>query len=302
MKMLWAFLAVIFTFTLTMETAEAKRMGSGKSFGRSYQTSPAPSRQSADAPAQRQQASASPAQQGRKGLFGGMMGGLLGGLLVGGLFAALFAGGAFEGLQFMDLLLIGVLAFIIVKLINAWRQRRAASPAAPQRHAPAQPVLAGAGSGPQVKAPSLFESMGGAAAATAPVRPANADIPFKLPLNFDTPAFLSSAKDNYRLLQDAWNRNDLGKLQQFTAPELFNELRAERAALTVAPQTEVLSLDAELGRATQMFGVAEISVRFSGRYRDVAEGVEENFVDVWHLERDCTKDNTPWVITGIQSE
>lgn len=300
MKMLWAFLAIMLTFTLTMETAEAKRMGGGKSFGRSYQTAPAPSRNSADAPSRQQQQTVAgqPGQGSRKGL----MGGLLGGLLVGGLFAALFAGGAFNGLQFMDILLIGVLAFIMVKLINAWRLRRNATPTAPQRPAPAQPVLAGAGSGPQVKMPSLFESMGGAAASTTPARASTPDIPFKLPLNFDTPAFLTSAKDNYRLLQDAWNRNDLTKLQQFAAPDLFNELRTERAALTVAPQTEVLSLDAELGRATQMFGVAEISVRFSGRYRDVSEGVEEDFVDVWHLERDCTKDNTPWVITGIQSE
>ncbi|RZU44990.1 putative lipid-binding transport protein (Tim44 family) [Fluviicoccus keumensis] len=299
MKMLWAFLAIMLTFTLTMETAEAKRMGGGKSFGRSYQTAPAPSRNSADAPSRQQQTMAGqPGQGSRKGL----MGGLLGGLLVGGLFAALFAGGAFNGLQFMDILLIGVLAFIMVKLINAWRLRRNATPTAPQRPAPTQPVLAGTGSGPQVKVPSLFESMGGATASTTPVRASTPDIPFKLPLNFDTPAFLSSAKDNYRLLQDAWNRNDLTKLQQFAAPELFNELRNERAALTVAPQTEVLSLDAELGRATQMFGVAEISVRFSGRYRDVSEGVEEDFVDVWHLERDCTQDNTPWVITGIQSE
>ena len=106
----------------------------------------------------------------------------------------------------------------------------------------------------------------------------------------------------YRLLQDAWNQQDLAKIRTFVSPALFEELRRERDSLATAPETEILSLNAELGRATQSFGVAEISVRFSGRYRDLVEGVNEDFVDIWHLERDCTRDNTPWVITGIQSE
>ena len=75
MKTLWALVAILFTFTFVMEEAHAKRMGGGKSFGRSYQTAPAPSRNNADAPAQRQQADAAkPAQQGTKK--GGLMGGL----------------------------------------------------------------------------------------------------------------------------------------------------------------------------------------------------------------------------------
>lgn len=299
MTKLWALLAILLTFTLTLETAHAKRMGSGKSFGKSYQTTPAPDRARADNTPQRQQAAAAPAQNSRKGL----MGGLLGGLLVGGLFAALFAGCAFNGMQFMDFVLIGVLAMVILMLFKMWRQRRLASSPQPRRQAP-QPVLAGAAAGgsPQVRAPNLFDSLNGSPAATTGAASAGETVPFRLPLNFDTPAFLQSAKENYRLLQDAWNQQDLAKIRTFVSPALFDELRRERDSLATAPETEILSLNAELGRATQSFGVAEISVRFSGRYRDLVEGVNEDFVDVWHLERDCTRDNTPWVITGIQSE
>ena len=61
MTKLWALLAILLTFTLTLETAHAKRMGSGKSFGKSYQTTPAPDRARADNTPQRQQAAAAPA-------------------------------------------------------------------------------------------------------------------------------------------------------------------------------------------------------------------------------------------------
>ncbi|MGR5470930.1 Tim44 domain-containing protein, partial [Vibrio astriarenae] len=47
----------------------------------------------------------------------GLMGGLLGGLLAGGLLAAFF-GGSFEGIQFMDILIIGLIAFVIFKLMR----------------------------------------------------------------------------------------------------------------------------------------------------------------------------------------
>ncbi len=298
MKALWSTLVVIlFSFTMVMEEAHAKRMGGGKSFGRSYQSAPAPARNTADAPAQRQQADAAKPAQQPGAAKGGLMGGLLGGLLVGGLFAALFAGGAFEGLQLMDILIIAALAFIIFKVIRGLRP----GPAAGRSSAP-QPAYAGAGRQmpPQPASQPVFGARREAPVA-APVAGSHA-VPFNLPPGFDAPAFIAGATEHYRILQDAWNRNDLPTIREYMTPELYAELSAERASLAVAPQTEVLSLNAELVRADQLFGNAEVSIRFSGRCRDLAEGVEEDIVDVWHLERDFTKGDAPWFITGMQSE
>lgn len=289
MKKLWALVAILLTFTLTMEAAHAKRLGGGRSFGRSYQTAPAPSRNNADAPAQRQQAAAG---KQAPGVGKGLMGGLLGGLLVGGLFAALFAGGAFDGLQLMDMLIIAALAFVIFKVIRGMRQV-----SAPVR-AP-QPAYAGAG---QQMPPPVFGARRDAPVAAPVSSAASQAVPFNLPLGFDTPAFLDGAKEHYRILQDAWNKNDLAKIQEYVTSELYTDLQAERASLTTNPQTEVLSVNAELVRADQQFGNAEVSIRFSGRYRDAAEGVEEDFVDIWHLERDYARVEAPWLITGVQSE
>ena len=119
-------LALCVGLTLSLDVNAAKRMGGGKSFGSSYRTAPAPSKSTADAPAQRQQADAArPAQQGARK--SGLMGGLLGGLLMGGLFAALFAGGAFEGLQPMDIVIIAALAFIGFKVMRSLRRGSAAA-------------------------------------------------------------------------------------------------------------------------------------------------------------------------------
>ena len=106
MKALWSTLVVIlFSFTMVMEEAHAKRMGGGKSFGRSYQSAPAPARNTADAPAQRQQADAAKPAQQPGAAKGGLMGGLLGGLLVGG--DAIQPAGVAAMLQ-------GVILFVVV--------------------------------------------------------------------------------------------------------------------------------------------------------------------------------------------
>lgn len=298
MRMLWATLAVILTLTLPMEAAHAKRFGGGKSFGRTYQTTPhsapspaAPSRAD-NLPSRQPQPATAPASA-RKG----MMGGLLGGLLAGGLLAALFAGGAFNGIQLMDVLLIAAAVFAVLFIL---RQLRGAGQ-------PARPAYAGAGqrqtresafgtsAGPGESAPVFGQRSGVEAAASVMA------VPMNLPQGFDSPAFIEGAKSHYRTLQDAWNRNDLVKIREYCTPELYDLLRVERAALSAEQHTEILSLDSQLVRADQAFGVADVSIRFSGRYRDGVEGVEEDFVDIWHLERDYSKDNSPWYITGVES-
>ncbi len=289
MKNIWTIFAMLFVFALTPMTAEAKKFGGGKSFGSTRQTSPAPApaaKPDATNPAQGAAAGAA-ANAGKKG----MLGGLMGGLLAGGLIAALL-GGAFEGIQFMDILIIGLLAFVIFRLLR----RRAPATS----HQPA-PVY----SGPAVPQPdqrspfdaippardTLYGSGGGFTASS---------VPFNLPAGFDMTAFLAGAREHYRTLQDAWNKNDLAKIQEYVTPELYNDLRAERATLDGEQHTEVLFVDAELVRADHTATQAEVSIKFSGRYRDTHEGVEEPIADIWHLQRDLTRPNAPWHIIGIE--
>ena len=60
-------------------------------------------------------------------------------------------------------------------------------------------------------------------------------------------------------------------------------------------------VDAEIVRADYDASKAQLGLQFSGRYRDTVEGVEEDITDIWHLERDLTTPNAPWLIVGIQN-
>jgi predicted lipid-binding transport protein (Tim44 family) len=113
-----SFMAIImaFSFVFNAPVAEAKKFGGGKSFGRSQQTAP---KQPSAAPQQANKQAANPSSS-RKG----MLGGLLGGLLAGGLIAALL-GGSFEGLQMMDFLIVGLLAFVLFKVFRSMTRAKA---------------------------------------------------------------------------------------------------------------------------------------------------------------------------------
>ena len=70
----------------------------------------------------------------------------------------------------------------------------------------------------------------------------------------------------------------------------------------VPPQTEILDLDADIVRADESASLREISILFRGRCKDDLEKSEDGIFDVWHLERDMTADNAPWIVVGIEAE
>jgi len=281
-------LAMIFAVSLVASpVVEAKKFGGSKSIGKSQQTAPAQ-------PAATNTATTAPtpvAAPGKKG----MMGGMLGGLLAGGLLAALFMGEGFENIQFMDILIIGLVAFVLFKIARTLMASKAG--------AQPRPAYAGANQPSPDLQRQQAESTGFASNTSngsngfAQVA---SDIPFNLPAGFDLPGFLEGARSHYKTLQLAWNENDLNKIQEYVSIELYNELSNQRRELVGDQHTEVMFLDAELVRATHNANLAEVSVKFSGRYRDTVEGVEEDIKEVWHLERNLTQANSPWLIVGIQ--
>ncbi len=225
------------------------------------------------------------------------MGGLLGGLLAGGLIAALF-GGAFEGIQFMDIILIAGLAFVLLRLFRSMNQAKALSQqGAFQTQQPVAQTTQGSAfrqdSGADATFTGSHSSQGGFA------NPVN-DVPFNLPADFDLNNFLDGARGHYKTLQQAWNENDLVTIQEYVSIELYNELQQQRKELIGQQHTDVMFLDAELVRADSTATLAQVSVKFTGRYRDSHEDVEADINGVWHLERQLSQANAPWLIVGIQ--
>ncbi|WP_417604718.1 Tim44 domain-containing protein [Oceanimonas baumannii] len=278
MRKLLALFTLLFAVGLTTTAfdAEARKMSGGsRSVGKSFKTAPAqPTQQNIN-----RNSTTQTQPQSKKS---GLMGGLLGGLLAGGLFAALLGSGAFEGFQFMDFLLIAGLAFGAVMLFRALRRGKA------QQQQPAY-------NGPQ-----RFEAPQQAPVAGATGGFGQSDVPFDLPPGFDMQAFLQGSREHYRTLQEAWNQNNLDKMREYMSPELFAELSRERATLSGDQHTEVMFVDAELVRADHTSYQAQVSLKFSGRYRDSAENVEQDINEIWHLERDLTQPNSPWLIVGLE--
>lgn len=291
MKKFWAIFSMILMLALTVAPAEAKRFGGGKSFGQARHTAPAKQtpQKKDTAPA----ADKAGAQAGKKGMAGGM----LGGLLAGGLLGYLLGNGAFEGLQFMDMLIFGLIAFVIFKLLRS-RAGAVTNPNArpafdtPSTSQNQQRTSFNENNSGSVREP-MFNQIGGGFAAP--------QVPLNLPEGFDLTAFLIGARDHYRTLQKAWNTNDFSIISEYVTPALQQELQAERNSYTGDQHTEVLFVDAELVHADHDSRYAEVSLKFTGRYRDSHEGVEEDIHDIWHLQRDLEEAGAPWVIIGIES-
>lgn len=119
----WFVFGLMAAFTLLLaghaDLAEAKRFGMGSSFGKHRMVTP---KQHAPGFAQ-QRATPGKAQGAQRGSARGGFMGMLGGLALGGLLGAIFFGGAFEGINLFDILVIGgVIALILMFL------RRKAAP------------------------------------------------------------------------------------------------------------------------------------------------------------------------------
>ncbi|WP_237444554.1 Tim44 domain-containing protein [Sinobacterium norvegicum] len=282
---------------LALQSPEAfakKKFGGGGSFGKQFKTAPKQPT-TTNTQQQKQQGAANQQRSSKKG----MMGGLLGGLLAGGLLAALFAGGAFEGLQMADILIIGAIAFAIIWFMRRRRQPQAQAGPFSQQQASA---AGGAPFNEQRTSQQDFEPNHSTSGFSQNTASAADDIPFNLPQGFDVDNFLEGARGHYNVLQKAWNENNLSIMKEYLSDEIFHAMQAERLTLDSEPQTQVLFINTELVRADQMFGEACLSVKFTGRYKDLGDNTEENISETWHLERKLNEDNAPWLIVGIHND
>lgn len=288
MKRFVSFMMILMVSFGSVQIAEAKKFGGGIKLGKSFKTAPAP-KSTATNTSTINQAGTAAQNSSRKGLMGGLLGGLLAGSLLGAFF-----GGAFEGIQFLDILIIGLIAFIGFKIL---RSMLAAKQASMDKQQPAF-----GGNTPNMNRETSsqpnghnFERNSGGFGTTA-----ESDVPHNYPPGFDVAGFVHGSREHYRTIQGAWNFNQLDTIREYVSESLFDDLAAERAKLDGDQHTEVMYVDAEIVRADYDASRAQLSLQFSGRYRDTVEGIEEDIEDVWHLERDLTVDNAPWIIVGIQ--
>lgn len=271
------FMAFCVALTLSLD-AHAKRLGGGKSFGA------APSHQTRQVQQQRtdQQAAAAPQQGVRQQPSGASRWlGPLAGIAAGGLLAAMLMGDGFEGIQFLDILILGVLAFVLFRLFA--RRRAQASPL-PAGHAPLHRDA------PQNLGGGLF----GSAAPRAATPVINA------PAWFDERRFVEQAREHFLALQQHWDANEMDKIAEFVTPQMLAFLRQERADLGDGYQsTYIDNLQVELDGVDDNAEKTVATLTFSGTAKTSRFDQGEAFSESWRMER-LQGENQPWLVAGIR--
>jgi len=290
MKTSIAFSLALSTLMLVIlpDDAEARRFGGGMSLGKQYRSTPrtAPRQTGQSAPA------GSQAAAGAGGRTSGASRwlGPLAGLAAGGLLASLFFGDGFEGLQIIDILLIGASIFGAMMLFKAMRRGTPAVAGAGAR-AYGGPGAAGPSSVPGMMPPDL-----GASSAAA-----SATGDDEVPVWFDGPGFVEGAKTHFIRLQAAWDQADFRDIREYTTSQLFTELKRERERLGEGAQyTEVVTLDAEIVGAQRDGDQVVASVLFSGLIREEQSATADPFREIWHVQHDWSSSEGDWLITGVQ--
>jgi predicted lipid-binding transport protein (Tim44 family) len=276
-RVLSIFMALCISLTFALD-AHAKRFGGGKSFGS------APSHQSRQAaPAQSQ--AAAPAQAGKPAAAASGASrwlGPLAGLAAGGLLASMFMGDGFEGIQFMDILIFGVIAFLLFRFLAARRRQQQPAMAG---HAPMQREM------PQQPATSIF---GGSAAPVAAAPVINA------PAWFNEQSFVAAAREHFLSLQQHWDANEMDKISEFVTPQLLGFLKQERAEIGDAYQsTYIDDLQIQLDGVDDDAEKTTATLTFSGVSKTSRFDQGEPFSESWRMER-AQGENQPWLVAGIR--
>lgn len=186
------------------------------------------------------------------------------------------------------MLLILALVMVAVFVVRWFMSKRSPQPGM---------QYAGAAPGNAVPAnfsPAQFEATGVGAGGTAANTAAR-----NIPGDFDVEGFLRQAKLNFVRLQAANDRGDMDDVREFTAPELFAEIKMQYQERGSKPQeTDVMQLNAELLEVVTEGNRHIASVHFSGQLRE-DNAVPETFAEVWHLVKPADG-SRGWNIAGIQ--
>ena len=290
-----------FTFSATMQVAEAKRFGGGGSFGYSKQVAPKkynstkPSSKTDAASAKNNTTAAGAKTSGASRFLGP-----LAGIAAGGLLAAMLFGDGFDGIQLLDILLIALAAFLLFSFL---KKRRATmmQPAysrdtsqASYGDQPHQSPVQMRDSHAPVYEPYASGSIIGSGLSE------QAEPTTQKPEWFDEASFIDAAKGHFKAVQKAWDALDTRELADYCTPELMVALQSEMNSFQAGENhTEVEELNAEVADMVIDGEFFVVSVRFSGFIKEEREGVAHAFNELWHIRRLAVGEGN-WQIAGIQ--
>ena len=326
-KYLLAALMVLSTMAMTINDADAKRLGSGGSVGRQSQNvsrheapaQPAANQAGQARPAGNQAPAGSPAAASP---WKGMLGGALLGLGLGALFSHLGLGGMMG-----SLLMVGVGIALIMFLMRLFRKKPAVDPY--QSFYAGEGSFTGSGNhnNPSGQTPEIgsrrdsgtfdngvgrpqpgagFGSDDGKIASRSGMEAGSVEeivattATWQIPSDFDVPGFERHAKTYYIRLQAAWDKADIADIREFTTTEMYSEIKLQiQDRENSANFTDVQTINAKLLGIEITGSEYMASVRFVGTIREAKDAPTESFDEVWNLVKPVHGQGG-WLLAGIQ--
>ncbi|MDQ6982183.1 MAG: TIM44-like domain-containing protein [Mariprofundus sp.] len=275
-----------------VDDADARRFGGGMSFGKHRSVSPPSQSRMFN---QRQATPQKSTAAGQRGSARTGMMGMLGGLALGGLLGSLFFGGAFEGINLFDILMIGG----IIALVFMFLRKRA-----PTR----QPSYAGSQSSSShgytadLSTPDHTHEEDDIID-TTPREPVGA----ALRPEINEKHFIPAAKEIYVRMQKAWDGNDIEDIRKFCTAEI-----AKRIGRDMKPGetniTEVATLNADIADSWIESDLEWVAVNYTAMLREKTLDDSGTTLDdktaevneVWIFQHAPKSDDPTWYLTGIQ--
>jgi predicted lipid-binding transport protein (Tim44 family) len=209
---------------------------------------------------------------------------MIGGLALGGLFGAMFFGGAFEGINFFDILIIaGGLAL----LLRFMRRKSRPMAYAAQYGQPGQPHR---------NHDADIHSQGEQVTGGKMLRP-----------DINEKHFLGAARDIYVRMQKAWDNGDVEDIREFCTTEIADRISSDMQA-TATNHTEVATLNAEIADSWIESDLEWVAVNYTAMLReqtldDNGNAIENETTEVneiWIFQHDPQSEDPTWHLAGIQ--
>ncbi len=287
-------LAMIAIFGLMIsgvDDADAKRFGMGSSFGKQRMSQPKSNSFSKRQATPTKSATAS----GQRGAARTGMMGMIGGLALGGMLGAMFFGGAFEGINFFDILIIGGIIALLFFFLRKKPSGRQASYAG---------ASSGGGFSPDFGSNS--ENLGSSDESiidTSPREPAGTAVR----PDINKKQFLPIAKEIYIRMQKAWDSGDIEDIRKFCTPEIADRISQDMQQDTTH-STEIATLNAEIADSWMESDLEWVAISYTAMLREqtldhegAANGDSTTEVnEVWIFHHTPNSDDPTWYLAGIQ--
>ncbi len=263
-----------------------------------------------------------------------------GGLFAGGLIGSLFLGHGFNGFNFMDVVVVALVIYVLFKIFTRKRPTPPPSPYESDQKSSQQQRThnnrANTNSPEYIDpekqdereqletayraAESMWQRMETPQQGSSrqnqqpPVGFGNSNTNQTYDVNtapssvqatgvkgFDEEDFLRGAKLFYGKLQEAWDRRDLEEIRPYTTAEVFQELSRQAKQDPKPGQTDILLVKAKLADIQHNDGETLCAVQYDAMIRESRTQEDTtNVKEIWNFVRNETTPNALWLLAGIE--